>query len=65
MFLIENTMIKNTLNIAKKKLEMHKDLGAQSSLSIFDVANLLDIIKRNEAAGKQKDESLFFSYSAN
>lgn len=65
MFLIQNTMIKNTLNIAKQKLEMHKNLGASSSLSIFEVANLLDIVNRNEAMGKQKNESLFFSYSAN
>lgn len=38
-------MITNTLTLAKKQLEMHAKQGANSPLTIFEVARLLDMIR--------------------
>jgi folylpolyglutamate synthase/dihydropteroate synthase len=34
----------NPIEIAEKKLKTHKEKGANSSLSIFEVANLMDTL---------------------
>lgn len=40
-----NTMITNTITLAKKQLEMHAQQGPNSPLSIFEVARLLDMVR--------------------
>ena len=48
-----SNMNKNYVEIAKEKLQIHKSKGAQSDLSIFQVAELIDVIN-----GKMKSFSL-------
>jgi len=38
------TMNKNHVEIAKEKLQVHKNKGSESDLSIFQVAELIDLI---------------------
>jgi hypothetical protein len=38
-------MITNTVSLAKKQLEMHAQQGANSPLTIFEVARLLDMVR--------------------
>ena len=40
-----NTMITNTVTLAKKQLEMHAQQGSNSPLTIFEVARLLDMVR--------------------
>ena len=65
MFLIESNMIKNKLTLAKQKLEAHYQLGMKSELSIFEVANLKDLVLEGESVKDPQKSSIFFSFSAN
>lgn len=65
MFLIESKMIKNNLRIARQKLEMHYQLGMESKLSIFEVANLKDLVLKGESVKEPQKSSIFFSFSVN
>lgn len=38
-------MISNTITLAKKQLEMHNQQGANSPLTVFQVARLLDMVR--------------------
>ena len=58
-------MIKNTIDLAKSKLEEHARLGSNSNLSIFDVANLMDTIHNMNNMTNINQPSIFFGYSAN
>lgn len=58
-------MINNTIKRAEYKLEQHRSLGKRSPLSVVEVAQLMDIIKRGEAAQDNPSSSLFFSFSVN
>lgn len=58
-------MIKNTIDLAKSKLEEHSRLGSNSNLSIFDVANLMDTIHNMNNMTNINQPSIFFGYSAN
>lgn len=40
-----NPMITNTVTLAKKQLEMHAQQGANSPLTVFEVARLLDMVR--------------------
>jgi len=53
-------MINNRIKQAKYKLSQHKVQGVQSTLSIFEVANLMDTLKKGESPEVQSS-SLFFS----
>lgn len=53
-------MINNRIKQAKFKLSQHKVQGVQSTLSIFEVANLMDTLRKGEDAHPQ-GSSLFFS----
>lgn len=60
-------MINNTMMLAKKQLEMHSKMGEKSSLSIFEVAKLMDTLNEMEQM-KSSDlhqNHLFFGFSAN
>ncbi len=54
-------MINNAVKTAKYKLAQHKVQGENSNLSIFQVARLMDTIKRGEATESDDSRSLFFS----
>jgi len=58
-------MIKNKLNAAKSKLKMHKESGASSSLSVFEVAQLMDFIRTYENCAENNKHTIFFSFSDN
>lgn len=45
---ILNDMIENKVKTAQYKLSQHKVQGAKSSLSIFEVASLMDLVKMGE-----------------
>ena len=42
-------MINNSIKLAYYKLNRHKELGMQSNLNVFEVAELMDTIKRGDA----------------
>lgn len=58
-------MINNVIKRAEYKLEQHRSMGINSKLSIFEVAQLMDIVKKGESMKKSPNESLFFSFSVN
>lgn len=43
---ILNNMIENKIKSAQYKLSQHKAQGVKSTLSIFQVASLMDLVKR-------------------
>jgi len=49
---------------AKLKLSVHRELGTKSTMSIFEVAELMDQIKKDNEA-TEKEQSIFFSLSMN
>jgi hypothetical protein len=58
-------MINNTIKTAKFKLNMHRQKGIKSELSVFQVAELLDSIKRAEQQKESNSYSIFHSISLN
>lgn len=58
-------MIQNTIKKAEFRLEQHKSMGKKSTLSVFEVAQLMDVIKFKETLKKSPYESLFFSLGLN
>ena len=54
-------MINNAVKTAKFKLSQHKVQGEQSSLTVFQVARLMDTIKRGEEAENTQNNSIYFS----
>lgn len=57
-------MINNTVSLALYKLQLHKDQGSKSTLTIHEVANLMDIIKGTQSV-KKEEASIFFGFSVN
>jgi hypothetical protein len=49
---------------AKLKLSVHREQGTKSTMSIFEVANLMDQIKKNNQA-TEMEQTIFFSMSMN
>lgn len=58
-------MINNSINIARIQLEKHKALGVNSSLSIFEVAQLMDVLTFGPSVKEPNTTNLFFNYSMN
>ena len=54
-------MMMNRVKNAKIKLSQHRDLGNRSSLSVYEVARLMDTIKFGEKAEGNAQDSIFFS----
>ncbi len=54
-------MINNTIKTAKFKLSQHKVQGVQSTLSVFEVARLMDTVKIGESMKEGKASNMFFS----
>lgn len=57
--------IDNAVSLAKKQLAAHAKKGAESKLSIFEVARLMDMVREEPAPKKKNDESIFFGFSQN
>lgn len=55
---INNTV--NQVERAEKKLDLHKQKGQGSALSIFQVARLMDVVRMGKE-GEIENPSLFFS----
>lgn len=62
---MELTMINNAVTLAKHKLAKHKELGQKSSLSIDEVAQLMDLVTFGPSLPQIKNKSVFFNYQAN
>ncbi len=58
-------MINNTLKTAKLRLNQHRIQGKDSKLNIFEVADLMDLIKKTEQLGNVKNTNLFHQVSLN
>jgi hypothetical protein len=65
MNFIEPTMINNAVNIAKYKLKLHHEKGAQSDLSIFEVAALMDVLRAGDSPKEITKTPIFFGFSYN
>ena len=61
MQLTTTNMVMNRVKNAKIKLSQHRDLGNRSSLSVFEVARLMDTIKFGEETGEHTENAIFFS----
>jgi hypothetical protein len=46
------------------KLSVHREQGTKSTMSIFEVANLMDQIKKENEASEM-EQTIFFSMSMN
>jgi hypothetical protein len=49
---------------AKLKLSVHREQGTKSTMSIFEVANLMDQIKKDNGASEM-EQTIFFSMCMN
>lgn len=66
MQLILKDMINNTKRIAELQLSKHRTEGINSKLSIFEVANLMDMMKRAETMKEDKNQpNIFHSIAYN
>lgn len=65
MILTKKTAKMNKVNVAKKKLENHYSKGVKSELSIFEVANLMDLVNNRVKIEEEERTSIFFSFSKN
>ncbi len=54
-------MINNTISQAKNKLAKHRELGKSSSLSIMEVAKLMDVVKFGPLTTTSNKTPLFFN----
>lgn len=61
MQLTTTNMMMNRVRNAKMKLSQHRDLGNKSSLSVYEVARLMDMVKFSERADEASQNSIFFS----
>lgn len=52
-------MKKNYIDLAKQKLQNHKSRGTQSDLSIFQVADLIDVISGRKEQNQISDVLMF------
>lgn len=56
-------MIQNRIKNAQYKLAQHKAQGVKSSLSVFQVAQLMDTVKRGEELEEGNTHSIYFSWN--
>jgi len=54
-------MINNRIKQAKFQLSQHRTQGEKSRLSIFEVAKLMDTVKKGEDLNHSNGNSIFFS----
>jgi len=61
-------MINNIIKKAEYKLSQHRQLGRNSNLSIFEVAQLLDTLKKGQSMKENSSKSansMIFSFNEN
>ena len=58
-------MLNNTVELAKKQLEAHIQRGANSTLSVYEVARLMDTIRFLEGTKKFGNEPQIVGFSNN
>lgn len=56
----EFNIMANKVKNAQFKLNQHRSLGAKSSLSVYEVARLMDTIKRGVRNDEMEHSSIFF-----
>ncbi|XOV68062.1 MAG: hypothetical protein ACFHU9_02595 [Fluviicola sp.] len=54
-------MISNRIKQAKFQLSQHRTQGINSRLSVYDVAKLMDTVRKGEELNNSKSQSVFFS----
>ena len=65
MNLIQEIMINNSIKLAYYKLSKHKQLGVQSNMNIFEVADLMDTIIKANSIKSQTSTPIFYNINAN
>ena len=65
MYFTQPVMINNSINMAKYQLNLHQELGSNSSLSIFEVAHLMDVLRVGESVKENNTQPIFFNFSIN
>jgi hypothetical protein len=65
MYFTQPVMIKNSINLAKYQLNLHQELGSNSTLSIFEVAKLMDVLRVGESVKENNSQPIFFHFSIN
>ena len=65
MFQNSTTMMSNTVELAKKQLEIHAKAGSKSNLSIYEVAELMDTVRKMSKNNQREKPSIFYSFSNN
>ncbi|MAO31923.1 MAG: hypothetical protein CL824_00315 [Crocinitomicaceae bacterium] len=61
----KQTFKRNISNIAKEKLNKHREMGTDSPFSIIEVAQMLDVVNSKSSKETEAQESIFFSVSLN
>ena len=61
----KQTFKRNISNIAKEKLNKHREMGTDSPFSIIEVAQMLDVVHSKNSKETETQESIFFSVSLN
>jgi hypothetical protein len=59
------TMINNSIRLAEYKLTQHKEQGLRSSMDIFEVAHLMDMLKNFPTIKNPQSKTIFYDISAN
>jgi hypothetical protein len=62
---MKNMMMNCSVNMAKKQLEEHEARGNKTNLSIFEVANLKDMINNHREFASKDTRTVFFNFSNN
>lgn len=62
---MEKKMLEMAVNNAKNKLAAHREMGANSSLNILEVAHLMDVVTFGVDETYLESKTIFFSYNMN
>lgn len=65
MYFTQPVMINNSISMAKYQLNLHQELGSNSTLSIFEVAKLMDVLRVGESVKENNTRPIFFNFSIN
>lgn len=65
MYFTQPVMINNSINMAKYQLNLHQELGSNSTLSIFEVAKLMDVLRIGDSVKQNNTQPIFFNFSIN
>lgn len=58
-------VIVNNIKRVEDMLNQHRLLGSNSTLSVLEVAQLMDVVKKREETNKSTNEISIFQYSVN